>query len=397
MVKHRFNRFLVLVTIFALVFTFVPFNSKAANPISLTEQDFVDSIDTPGVATSKGIIYNDYLHTFDLLPNSYIFAEDIDFGEFRIIVTNDGVFILDLNNKTLHSTSESPLITFNTGKVTITGNGKVESGVAASMSLYNCEATVVNGTFDKMITSGADEGKTAKIVIEDATCKGVLVRGEGAELTINSGTYEALINSAVQIVDGASIVINDGTFISGVETLVTQTDYFKDPTTGEWYIGAVPKSVTINGGTFTCTGEIPEYSDDFPKGALFFYDCEKVVLNGGTFNSSDNSYGGIVILSNDDAQSVINSFLGNGYSYNEPLSVEEKDVSKIEYYNINGRKCYASQKNISVVKASQPDSNVPDSGNSDSNNSDDNSKVKPPKTGDIFLSWIFDIIGVIND
>ena len=108
-----------------------------------------------------------------------------------------------------------------------------------------------------------------------------------------------------------------------------------------------------------------------------------------------STLGGIVVLTNNSPEDEYNSYLGNGYSYSEPLSIEEVDANKLGYYKVDNRKCYATQKNISVVQAVSQEDVVPADSNSSNADADNgNFKVKPPKTGDYFLSWFFNILGV---
>ncbi|MDO4889507.1 MAG: hypothetical protein Q4A25_02350, partial [Candidatus Saccharibacteria bacterium] len=232
------------------------------------------AINTGNIATLA--TYDDTQKTYTLTSGEYELGEDLNLSDdSRLVIT--GNVSIDLNSHTIKSTHTPVVEVTNTGAFTLSGTGGINGSLYTSGTL-----TINGGTYGSMTGGGA-------ININD-----------GANVTINDGTFQADASSAIYIMNYANatnIVINGGTFTSngdyGIQAEI-------EPTTS---------SIEIKGGTFTGA-----------KAGLGIMGPSSVFkLSGGTFNSGASGVGAIEVTAPSGAATAetINTMLVSGYKYSD--------------------------------------------------------------------------------
>lgn len=172
----------------------------------------------------------------------------------RIVVTGDKNITIDLAEKKITSTADVAIVNNGTGKLTITGNGTVDTSSSA------------NGE------NIAIWARTGSIDIENGT----FINKSNKEATVYAGT-SADTSTPV-------ITIKGGTFKNSAEGTYTYNSSLK-PLTLNVQNGKPVTSIVITGGTFV--GQNPGDGDD-NKGGTFLAEGYITLVNGdGTFTVSN--------------------------------------------------------------------------------------------------------------
>lgn len=179
---------------------------------------------------------------------TYKLVDDIDVTE-RVDIPVGATVTLDLNGKTL--SSDSNIIIYSEGDLTIVGEGNIES----EYSNYALRA------------------QSGSMVIDSANIKGAfgaISIFNGADVTINGGNYMAEgingMTSHTIYVSNSTLTVNGGTFDSGYSSEGIDT------------ICGSNSTVTLNDGMF--------YASEL--GASFF--LKGVVAKGGTYQYNPSAY-----------------------------------------------------------------------------------------------------------
>lgn len=173
---------------------------------------------------------------------------------------NETAVILDLNGKTISGGSNTAIEVAEGGKLTVTGNGNINSNVYA-ISIGSGEVTIENGTF-----SGDYDA----------------IYNLSGTLTISGGIFNSTANDAINICEDATASISDGTFTGRHNGIVNNGG-----------------KLTITGGTFTGEGD-PDNAE-YPGIAIKNYAGELTVSGCNIINSDfgikNDNYGNVVLAS----------------------------------------------------------------------------------------------------
>ena len=171
----------------------------------------------------------------------------------RIVVTDNKNITIDLAEKKITSKADVAIVNDGTGKLTITGNGTVDTS-----SSTNGENIAI-------------WARTGSIDIENGT----FINKSNKEATVYVGTSESA-NAPV-------ITIKGGTFKNSAEGTYTYNSSLK-PLTLNVQNGKPVTSIVINGGTFV--GQNPGDGDD-NKGGTFLAEGYITLVNNNTFTVSN--------------------------------------------------------------------------------------------------------------
>ena len=371
--------FIIFSVALAIALFIFPSKVHAADSVVLTIADFNEAVTLDGAITGKGISYNSVDKDFSLESGEYILNGDINFVDKSIYIEN-GEYVIDLNGHTITTSEDEPTIGFKDSKITIKGNGNIsntyidatdryalygfkketttseiviENGTfSTNVLLQDSNVTIKDGTFNSgliIINSTATiekgtfnddlESWDSTLNIKTAKVNGnIFVYGEETVATINDGTYTD-DSVVVTVANGATLTINGGTFTSTNNSALCAT---RLPTTADFSnMGPDAKYIEINGGTFTSY-----------RSTLDIYDTEKISISGGTFKATgiydyegtDVNYGAIEVCINDDSdpKELIDSYLADGYYWNENLNMTVFSNIKDSYW-------YVTQPEISVI------------------------------------------------
>lgn len=207
-----------------------------------------------------------------------------------ITISADKNITINLNG---HSITTSTDAISNHGKLTITGEGSVNSTQGAVVNFPGGEVVIDNGAYHSTgwyviknmgtmtinnlkFTNDVKNGSSLIVngfYGNSANDRGQTYNDTKVLLTINGGTFENKNNSSsvVKNDDGGVLVINNGTFTSNSDV----SEINSSPVIMNW------NKATINGGTFTSVnGAVISngYSNDTK-------DIGELTINGGTFTS----------------------------------------------------------------------------------------------------------------
>ena len=279
--------------------------------------DFLDAKNNPESLTTKGLKFTTTSHSmycYDFVEGEYKFTEDIDLGVDTICLRSGDV-VLDLNEKTISSSSEDNELIESDYSTVIKGNGvltPLTNEYVAIAVWEEGDLTIENGTFNGLVKIKSD----GDLYIKDGTFNGgvsteahTLIIDDGVfkelaalcayKITINDGDFISKENSEVATgVCGMNIVINGGTFDGNLAGL----DVFE--------FG----SLTINGGTFIGNDSgllIEDFSEDVRP---------TIILKGGLFEAESNEYGAIYYISEkelEDNPNVMLDWLSENFEYSQ--------------------------------------------------------------------------------
>ena len=233
----------------------------------------------------------------------------------RIVVTGNKNITIDLAEKKITSKADVAIVNDGTGKLTITGNGTVDTSLS---------------TNDENIAIWA---RTGSIDIENGT----FINKSNKEATVYVGTSESA-NEPV-------ITIKGGTFKNSAEGTYTYNSILK-PLTLNVQNGKPVTSIVINGGTFY--GNDPKNGDDNLGGTFLAPDYKSVETSAGS---------GIWTVSKmtwdeypEDASVVPSGLVIQEYPQNEfdssngktgTITIKDKDALLYFAYRLDLAKAYA--------------------------------------------------------
>ncbi len=166
---------------------------------------------------------------------------------------------LDLNGKTVTANSGNAFTVRNGAKATFTGNGTVIAPNCAIMAIEGAEVTVENGTYEGTFSVAAGSfDKNTKAF-------------ENGIVEINGGTFKST-EFTLPVWGESKLTVNGGDF--------TAKDNAVIGTNGSSPLSAVRYDITINGGTFN--GNIT--TSGYIACGIYMANTGNVTLNGGTFN-----------------------------------------------------------------------------------------------------------------
>ena len=289
----------------SIIMMFMPTVVLAATEINAS--DFVTARNNPEAFTTKGLKYTTTSHSkmcFDLSEGEYKFIEDINLGDDTLCFRS-GDITLDLNEKTISSSSEdNELVVARDINLTIYGDGGLEA-LNQSIALYDGNLTIDGGTFSKEVKI---KGASSILHIIDGTFNDNLIV-EAKEVTIEDGTF----NGTTDVATSDSIVIHDGSFIAtgyGIGLNAISKSIIINNGEFEGYAGVIITDavyVEINGGTYS--GNLAGFAIDNTTnaGVLEEYPAKPdVIVRGGVFESSSDTYGAIFINIDPSVEDVIN-------------------------------------------------------------------------------------------
>ena len=256
---------------------------------------------------------------------------DINFTGKTSIIAPAGDFAFDAYDNTSDSYPNAPTVTVNTtgtitGGVEVTGGNLVVNkgnftNKGTTIWAKSGNVTIDGGSFASTGNCAVGVTGNAKVTLNNGTFNSqestVLFDGAGATIDINGGTYTAIDNAVIagngkdRTGDANTVTISGGTFTGGITTggYIACGIYapWKDNITvngGTFNItdgaGVVARAgvVTIDGGTFKCTGtatgKVGDKAVNLPCECLIFDDSDpaypaktadsKIVVKKGTFS-----------------------------------------------------------------------------------------------------------------
>lgn len=188
----------------------------------------------------------------DIVSNGSIVVLNNDITvESQLSLSND--FTFDLNGHSLNTTIDDQyLINANGAKVTITGNGEINSKMRIGKAVGGGEIIIENGVF----TSSNDKAFDAV--------------GEGSKVTFNDGKIYA-VEGGLMAFDGAGIEMNGGS--------ITMVDNFGIGTNGTG--GRGKNTIVMNDGYI----EAHIISDGFEAIGVYIANDDTFIMNGGEIYS----------------------------------------------------------------------------------------------------------------
>ena len=169
---------------------------------------------------------------------------DISLSQPRAI-TND--VTIDLAGHSITSNASAPMLTVNGAKLTLKGDGSIESRGQAVLVRNGGEVTVENGTYE----SSAAE----------------VIRVNDGKVTINGGLLTGREGAVTGREGGSTIIVNDGILVG--------TDNFAIATHGSNGMGS--NTIIINGGTME--GNI--VSNGYEAIGVYVANSDTFVMNDG--------------------------------------------------------------------------------------------------------------------
>ena len=271
---------------------------------------------TPLVAEINGVKYISLAKALAAAKNgdTVKLTQDITPDE-RIVVTGNKNITIDLAEKKITSKADVAIVNNGTGKLTITGNGTVDTS---------------SSTNDENIAIWA---RTGSIDIENGT----FINKSNKEATVYVGT-SASANEPV-------ITIKGGTFKNSAEGTYTYNSNLK-PLTLNVQNGKPVTSIVINGGTFY--GNDPKNGDDNKGGTFLAPDYKSVETSAGSgvwtvSKMTWNEYP-------EDASVVPSGLVITEYPQNEfdssngktgTITIKDKDALLYFAYRLDLAKAYA--------------------------------------------------------
>lgn len=231
----------------------------------------------------------------------------------RIVVTGNKNITIDLAEKKITSKADVAIVNNGTGKLTITGNGTVDTS---------------SSTNDENIAIWA---RTGSIDIENGT----FINKSNKEATVYVGT-SASANEPV-------ITIKGGTFKNSAEGTYTYNSSLK-PLTLNVQNGKPVASIVINGGTFY--GNDPKNGDDNLGGTFLAPDYKSVETSSGVWTVSKMTWDEYP----EDASVVPSGLVITEYPQNEfdssngktgTITIKDKDALLYFAYRLDLAKAYA--------------------------------------------------------
>lgn len=298
----------------SLMFAFVSLtNVKAAN-YTVGQADF-DNVKAAGAGeTLNGIEYdvaNISGNNVDMyfLDGDYTLSSNIALGNGVIIISEGKTASLNTAGYSIETTYyDYPMIEV-TGTFSINGGGTLSSGYGQAIMGYSGSTTTV-GTITSYGVIANQSNSTLTITgatITKPEMGAAYLGTVGGTLIINSATVNSGWNDSIYVYGGSVVTINGGTFT----------------TTGEDTAGLLSEekasSITINGGTFS------------GGSAGVVLNADTISLTGGTFiYTGTDMYGAIGVVSDDN--SIFDSIITNNKVYSNEFEVETKN--SIVYTNV---------------------------------------------------------------
>lgn len=290
-----------LLLIFAVAFLFIPNNVKAST-IELSQDDFNEACNNPGVTTAKGITYS--YPSYFLGNNDYKLLSDIDLTFYKIMIDgSDYEISIDFNG---HSYSGE--FNANVSKLTLI------NGTMGNYSYINgdCDVLIDNMNFNGWLTFNnydLNSNSRTNVTIKNGTFELLSYVGIGTSV-IKNGVFQDFSwrgyageewNESDDIL--ASLVIDNATISDAIDLTYTDAIINDGNYSGVGISIRGGSKAIINGGEFTnsfnnAAIEIsPDYTDIINDYYMYLSDVRSVVINGGHFisNSEIDGYGAYII------------------------------------------------------------------------------------------------------
>ena len=304
--------FLMFTLVLFLALIFINTNVYAAEPVTLTQEDFDAAKENAGVDTGKMQYVADRGFAYYFMNGTnYKLNDNIDIGAASIAFYSDieGKDItLDLANYTIENgTSEEynnasiwderSVIIFQNTNATITGTGTIKSNVesyynALTILEYDEEgsAKTKNQAISNINVQGGISISNTKATVNNVKMINGTLSSTNSDITISGGNYKNLSSTGAASFNESNVTINSGTFTADIASAMY---FFSDENNN---------TLTINNGTFTSAkdngieigGGIINISGGTFKGAMSGITtsaCKKITISGGTFIYTDTKEG----------------------------------------------------------------------------------------------------------